>query len=75
VIKRGKCSALSFAKTVGWQKEFDVISYSQIQAGTGIKNRSTISMALHELQGEIPLYRGRRAPDRSVGIETLTRRA
>ena len=57
-------------KTIGWHKEFDVISYSQIQVGTGIKSRSAVSGALHELQGQVALCSGRRiqawlpAPDK-----------
>lgn len=47
-------------KTVGWHKEFDVISYSQIQVGTGIKSPNAVSLALHELQGEEPVWNKRR---------------
>jgi phage replication O-like protein O len=36
-------------KTVGWQKEQDVISYSQFLKGTGINSRHTISKAISEL--------------------------
>jgi phage replication O-like protein O len=32
-------------KTIGWQKESDKLSYSQIMQGTGIKNRTTVSNA------------------------------
>jgi phage replication O-like protein O len=36
-------------KTTGWQKEQDVISYSQFLKGTGIKSYHTISKAISEL--------------------------
>jgi phage replication O-like protein O len=37
-------------KTRGWQKEQDQISISQIASGTGIKNRTTITTAIKELE-------------------------
>jgi phage replication O-like protein O len=37
-------------KTYGWHKAADKISFSQIQAGTGIKNRTTIVKAIEALE-------------------------
>jgi len=37
-------------QTIGWQKPFDQISYSQFQWMTGYKDRSAISRALKELK-------------------------
>lgn len=40
---------LIMRKTIGWQKESDEVSYSQIKAGTGIKSEATIRSAITEL--------------------------
>ena len=37
-------------KTIGWQKDKDAISYSQLREITGIKGKSTISKAIKELE-------------------------
>lgn len=37
-------------KTIGWQKDTDNISLSQITEGTGIKNRTTANKAITELE-------------------------
>lgn len=39
-------------KTYGWQKDADLISFSQIMKGTGIKNRTTIMAAIDELESK-----------------------
>jgi phage replication O-like protein O len=45
-------------KTIGWQKEMDSISYSQIKAGTGIKTATTIQKAIEGLMGRGIIQRG-----------------
>ena len=47
-------------KTIGYQKEFDKISYSQISTGTGLKSHETIRAALMELRGHASVKQGRR---------------
>lgn len=37
-------------KTIGWQKDNDSLSFSQIKTGTGIKNNTTVSKALNDLE-------------------------
>jgi hypothetical protein len=37
-------------KTVGWHKDEDKLSLGQIMAGTGIKNRNTVSNAISQLE-------------------------
>lgn len=37
-------------KTIGWQKESDEVSYSQIKNGTGIQTNATVSAAIKELK-------------------------
>jgi phage replication O-like protein O len=46
-----KVLTLIVRKTVGWNKEEDSISYSQIKDGTGIKSDATISKAIKALVG------------------------
>ena len=36
-------------KTIGWHKDIDQISNSQLQIMTGIKNRSSLLKAINEL--------------------------
>jgi phage replication O-like protein O len=47
-------------KTLGWNKEFDVIDYEQISVGTGISSPNAISDALSELQGKQIVKKGSR---------------
>lgn len=41
-----------YRKTVGWNKESDELSYTQIASGTGIKSSATISEALKVLEAK-----------------------
>lgn len=41
-------------KTIGYQKDVDFISYSQIRKGTGIKSNESVRRALMELRGYVP---------------------
>ena len=43
-------------KTKGWQKEQDQLSFSQIMEGTGIKNRTTVSSAIDDLESGNYVY-------------------
>ena len=45
-----KCLTLIIRKTIGWHKEADELSFSQIKAGTGIKHSQTIIDALGHLE-------------------------
>lgn len=52
IIKLSSWAVLCFImrKTIGWQKESDEVSYSQIKSGTGIKSDATIRSAIEELE-------------------------
>lgn len=45
-----KCLCLIIRKTIGWHKEHDELSFSQIKKGTGIKSNTTVADALKELE-------------------------
>src|SRR5438105_541057 len=55
-----KVLSLIVRKTIGWNKDFDIVAYPQIMDGTGIKGRGTVSAALHELQGMKPIKDGKK---------------
>lgn len=47
-----KVLCLIIRKTRGWNKEWDTLSFNQIKTGTGIKNNSTLSGAIRQLEKE-----------------------
>jgi len=54
-----KCLCFIIRKTVGWQKDIDAISFSQIRKGTGIGSNATVSKALKELESRHYILVGR----------------
>ena len=65
-----------YRQTVGWNKPFDQIAFSQFRDKTGIKQDKTIRAAIEEL-GELDLIitTGERTQKRSYGInwDTLSK--
>lgn len=65
-----KCLTLIMRKTIGWHKDRDEISFSQIKAGTGIKNNGTVTKALKDLErmGLVMVIRSRNQWDTNIYI-------
>lgn len=64
------CLCFLVRKTLGWGKDSDHLSYSQLMTGTGIKSRNAVCLAMRELCGERPVTDGRRIKD-WVSDETI----
>lgn len=58
-----------YRQTVGWDKSFDQIAFSQFRTKTGIKQDKTIRGAIKELEDmELIMVVGERTQKRSYGI-------
>lgn len=67
-----------YRQTVGWNKPFDWIAYSQFRERTGIKQDKTVRKAIEELEAkELIIVMGERTQKRAYGVnwDTLSRYA